>query len=349
MNDLGQLAVNIDYAEPPAIIRTHSITIEEAEQMDWSQSPDWAKCSADQLTMLYGLQLFQPLIPDWSAKRSGHLLASWNPNQNDQKNPTVVIQHGGVGVCSTDYGHGAWFKAQGYNVLVLDSFWSRGFSANWRKIDAPVSSHGPHYSALGANTRARDAFASAQWLREQPEVDQNKIFLIGSSQGGWGVLRAFTDEKSITENYKGLFRAGVAIYPVCWSWQHTPGTRSDNVPEILNPRLSPYHSPLMIISVGLEPLGSATDINSGNPNITKLATIHVRYLDQTHAFDAEPPPGEEHGRCWYSTNPNWCKASGGRDPVTGNCIGSSKADMCEDPAATLLARRDMIDFLDQYN
>jgi dienelactone hydrolase len=338
----SQAWFNSDYPEPPPIVRTNGMTAEEMIRMNWG------KRSTDEQIMRYGLQPFQPLIPDWSKKKSGNLLASWNPVFNNQKNPTVVLQHGGVGGPGpTEWGHGAWFKKQGYNVLVLDSFWSRGFVANWRKIDGSVGSHGRHMSELGANTRARDAFATARWLRERPEVDSNRIYLIGGSQGGWSVLRAFTDEKSITEKYKGLFRAGISIYPVCWSWQRTPGNHGNGVPENLNPRLGPFHSPLLILTVGLEPPGSATDINVCDPNIIKSATKHIRYHDQTHAFDSEPAPGAPRGRCWYSANPHWCGASGGRDAL-GNCKGSPKPDMCEDATATDIARQDMLNFLEQF-
>ncbi len=335
---------NSDYPEPPPIVRSHGMTAEEMRRMDWGQR------SVDEQIVRYGLQRFRPIIPDWSAKKSGQLLASWNPVYNGQKNPTVVLQHGGVGGPGpTEWGHGAWFVRQGYNVLILDSYWSRGFVANWRQIDGSVSQHRGMFSSLGANTRARDAFAAAKWLKEQPEVNPDRIYLIGGSQGGWSVLRAFTDEKSITENYKGLFRAGVSIYPVCWSWQRTPAPHGNNISQSLNPRLGPYHSPLLIISVGLEPPGSATDINTCDPNIIKSATKHIRYADQTHAFDSEPAPGVSRPpKCWQSSNPHWCGPNGsGRGP-NGNCIGSPKPDMCEDPGATEVARRDMLAFMEQY-
>ena len=161
------------------------------------------------------------------------------------------------------------------------------------------------------------------------------------------MLRAFTDEKSITERHKGLFRAGVAIYPVCWSWQRTPGRHGEGATQMLNPRLGPYYAPLLILTVGLEPPGSATDMNSCDPAIFSSASAHIRYPEQTHAFDAEPPPGQPRGRCWYSANPHWCGASGGRD-ASGNCKGSPKADMCEDTSATEVARQDMLRFIDQF-
>jgi len=133
--------INADHPQPPPIVRTTALTAEEMQRMGWGQR------SSDEQIMRYGLESFQPLIPDWANKKTGYLLASWNPVFNGKRNPTVVLQHGGVGGPGpTEWGHGAWFKRQGYNVLVLDSFWSRGFIANWRKIDASVGSHGRHMS-----------------------------------------------------------------------------------------------------------------------------------------------------------------------------------------------------------
>jgi dienelactone hydrolase len=330
-----------DYEEPPAIIRTDPPNAEEVQKLKFGNK------ALNEQVIRFGLARHQPLIPDWSGSKSGKLLASWNPSHKEGKNPTLVIQHGGVGgPGSTDYGHARWFLSQGFNVLVLDSFWSRGFIANWRKIDSTY--HGPHFSSLGANTRARDAFAAARWLREQPQVDSNRIFLAGGSQGGWSVLRAFTDEKSIKEQHQGLFRAGVAIYPACWSWQKTPGNHGTNVPQNLNPKLGPFYAPVFLVTVELEPPGSATDINACNPNLVQWAHTHTRIPNTTHAFDDESPPEKPSNRCWYSANPHWCNASGGRDSATGNCVGAPKADFCSDLDATQKLRNEMIDFFHSF-
>ncbi len=333
----------IDYDEPPSINRFEPPNIEEVKKLKFGNK------GLNEQVVRFGLAQHKSLIPDWSVKKTGKLLASWNPYLKDGKHPTLVIQHGGVGgPGATDYGHARWFLAQGFNVLVLDSFWSRGFIANWRKIEANVSEHGGAFSTLGANTRARDAFAAAQWLREQPEVDASRIFLIGGSQGGWSVLRAFTDEKSITEKNKGLFRAGVSIYPACWSWQRTPGNHGINVTQNLNPKLGPFYAPVLLITAELEPPGSATDINSCNPNIVKWVHQHLRLSNTTHAFDSEAPPEKPINSCWYSNNPHWCKASGGRDGNTGNCIGAPKADFCSDIEVTKSVRIKMLNFLSAF-
>ena len=332
-----------DFDEPPPIVRTEPPNLQEVQKLKFGNK------ALNEQVIRYGLASHVPLIPDWSEKKSGKLLASWNPIKQDGKYPTIVIQHGGVGgPGATDYGHARWFIAQGFNILVLDSHWSRGFIANWRKIDADVSEHGAAFSTLGANTRARDAFAAARWLQEQPQVDASRIFLIGGSQGGWSVLRAFTDEKSITEKHGNLFRAGIAIYPACWSWQQTPARDRNNVPQTLLPKLGPFYAPVFLITAELEPPGSATDINSCDPNIAKWAFKHMRLANTTHAFDSETPPEKPVNNCWYSANPHWCRSSGGRNVATGNCIGAPKADFCSDLDVTKSARMEMLNFMNSF-
>ena len=334
---------NRDYDEPPAIIRVEPPTSEEMQRLNFG------RYSANAQIRRFGLADHTPLIPDWSKAQSGKLLASWNPAETPGRRPTIVLQHGGVGgPGSIDYGHARWFKAHGYNVLILDSFWSRGFIANWRKIDEPVSAHGRSFSSLGANTRARDAFAAARWLQEQPSVDASRIYLVGGSQGGWSVLRAFTDEKSIAEKYKGLFRAGVAIYPACWSWQVTPERHAQHTSSEQRPRLGPFYGPVFLVTVELEPPGSQTDMQSCDQRLLSWAAQHRFFAQTTHAFDDESPPENPVDRCWYSANPNWCNASGGRDPSTGNCRASTKADFCSESRKTLDLREEILEFFKRH-
>jgi dienelactone hydrolase len=330
-----------EYEEPPPIVRAEPPNLQEVQKLKIGNK------ALNEQIIRFGLARHVPLIPDWSKAQTGKLFGSWNIANGVGKQPTIIIQHGGNGgPGTTDYGHARWFLGQGFNVLVLDSFWSRGFISNWKKIDSDF--YGGAFSTLGANTRARDAFAAARWLREQPQVDASRIFLMGGSQGGWSVLRAFTDEKSITETHKELFRAGVSIYPACWSWQQTPGNRGANVPENLNPRLGPFYAPVLLVTVELEPPGSATDINSCNPNLVKWASKHIRLENTTHAFDAESPPEKPVNRCENSSNPHWCQASGGRDPITGNCKGAPKADSCADVDVTKDLRIQILDFLKSF-
>jgi dienelactone hydrolase len=115
-----------------------------------------------------------------------------------------------------------------------------------------------------------DAAAAAKWLRTQG-VDKDKIFLMGGSQGGWTVLRTFTDEKWINENVKGLYRGGISLYPVC----NSKGFRDD-------PELGPYHSPVIVFTAGRD---GATPPDRCPSRVFKEAQSWTHYPDATHAFD----------------------------------------------------------------
>ena len=135
---------------------------------------------------------------------------------------------------------------------------------------------------------------------------------------------------------------------MCWSWQQTPGNHGANMSKILNPKLDPFYAPVMLITVELEPPGSATDIHSCNPDLIKWAFRHIRLSQTTHAFDSETRPEKPENRCWYSANPHWCTASGGRDAATGNCVGAPKADSCADVDRTKNLRIEMLEFLHSF-
>ena len=129
-------------------------------------------------TRKVGLAALQPLVPAYAG--AGRLLASWNPHPRGVAGrPTFVVVHGGHGLVPTNFATALWLRdALGANVMVLDSYWSRGREENWAT-----------WTAFGANMRALDAIAAARWLRDTAAVDPARIFLYGDSQGGWTVLR----------------------------------------------------------------------------------------------------------------------------------------------------------------
>jgi dipeptidyl aminopeptidase/acylaminoacyl peptidase len=171
-------------------------------------------------TTKVNLAPMRPVVPTFNGK--GNLLASWNPHPEGVKNrPTFVIVHGGHGLVPGDFATALWARKDlGANTLVLDSYWSRGRDENWVT-----------YTPLGANARMLDAIATGRWLVSQG-IDPNQLFLMGGSQGGWAVLRTFTDEPFMREYAKGLYRAGFSLYPVC----NSKGWKED-------PTLGPYWGP----------------------------------------------------------------------------------------------------------
>jgi dienelactone hydrolase len=210
-------------------------------------------------TTKVNLAPMRPIVPTFNGK--GNLLASWTPHPDGVKNrPTFVIVHGGHGLTPGDFATALWARKDlGANTLVLDSYWSRGRDENWVT-----------YTPLGANARMLDAIATGRWLVSQG-VDPNQLFLMGGSQGGWAVLRTFTDEPFMREHAKGLYRAGFSLYPVC----NSKGWKED-------PTLGPYWGPVLVFTAGKD---TATPPERCPTRVFKDATSWTHYPEATHGWD----------------------------------------------------------------
>ncbi|PHY05434.1 MAG: dienelactone hydrolase [Alcaligenaceae bacterium] len=240
-------AADIDYFQPPIIATVapeHPIT----------------NYSLYNNTIKVNLAPMRPLIPAYNNK--GNLLASWTPHpQGIANRPTIVIMHGGHGLIPGDFATAVWARDQlGANTLVLDSYWSRGQNENWVT-----------YTRLGANARTLDAIAAGKWLFRQG-IDPKKLILMGGSQGGWAVLRTFTNEPFITEQASGLYRAGISLYPVC----NSKGWRDD-------PALGPYWGPVLVFTAGKD---TATPPERCPTRVFSAATAWTHYPEATHGWDA---------------------------------------------------------------
>jgi dienelactone hydrolase len=115
-----------------------------------------------------------------------------------------------------------------------------------------------------------DAIAAGRWLGLQ-DIDKDKLFLMGGSQGGWTVLRTFTDEPFMDQNAKGLYRAGFSLYPVC----NSKGWKTD-------PTLGPYWGPVLVFTAGKD---TATDPRKCPTRVFKEAASWIHYPDATHGWD----------------------------------------------------------------
>jgi dienelactone hydrolase len=210
-------------------------------------------------TIKVNLAPMRPIIPAFNNK--GNLLASWTPHPKGVKGrPTFVFVHGGHGLIPGDFATALWARDElGANTLVLDHHWSRGQQENWET-----------YTRLGANARMLDAIAAGRWLGLQG-IDKDKLFLMGGSQGGWTVLRTFTDEPFMDQNAKGLYRAGFSLYPVCSS----KGWKTD-------PPLGPYWGPVLVFTAGKD---TATDPRKCPTRVFKEATSWTHYPEATHGWD----------------------------------------------------------------
>ena len=211
-------------------------------------------------TTRIGLASFKAQIPAYNGR--GFLLASWTPHPKGVANrPTFVIIHGGHGLVPTNFASALWARQTlGANVLVLDSYWSRGRDNNWET-----------WTPFGANMRALDVIAAARWLKTTQGIDPSKLVLMGDSQGGWTVLRAFTNDPYLRNQMKGLYRAGVALYPNC---------RSDA--SIYRPQLGPYTAPVIIFTGGKD---TATPVSECDDKILRAAKSWKHYPLDTHGWD----------------------------------------------------------------
>lgn len=125
--------------------------------------------------------------------------------------PAVVICHGSDGVDGRGAFHAAALNEAGIATLEIDMWAARGVTR-------------------GAAARPRspvetlsDAFAAKAFLADQPEVDPERIAIMGFSWGGVvALLAATTPAQALLAGAPG-FRAHVAMYPVCWAYERAPG------------------------------------------------------------------------------------------------------------------------------
>jgi len=201
----------------------------------------------------------------------GLLQASWNPAEQISSRPTFIGLHGGHGIGSVERTYFLELhKKFGYNLLILDSYWSRGLSQNWSRSDK-----------ADGTVRTYDLISAAEWLISEKKVDPRQIYLIGGSQGGWTVLRAMTKGIPTEGKVKSLIRAGFAFYPVC----DVGG-------------LSPYHSDTFIFTGDAD---ETTHPRTCHRGVLQSAKTHVNYPNAHHGFDTYEANGGN--GCGKSLNP----------------------------------------------
>jgi dienelactone hydrolase len=120
----------------------------------------------------------------------------------------VILLHGCGGI-----GPGIWDWARrlnswGYAALVLNSFSSRGATS----VCAPDKQR-----LVTPRDRAGDVISAALWLRTQPNIDGDRIGVLGQSHGGR--TAALVTERRYEQLYPGLLKAAVDYYGGCGSAQ----------------------------------------------------------------------------------------------------------------------------------
>ncbi|MDT9001385.1 dienelactone hydrolase family protein [Paucibacter sp. APW11] len=150
-------------------------------------------------------------------QRAGHALAlraHWfAADATATRRPALVLLHGcggayqGSGRLSARMTEMAGLlNAQGWHVLVLDSFGARG--------EKSICTQRIGTRAITMANRRLDALGALQWLATRPEVDASRLALIGWSNGGSTVLAA-SDLNVAAVRQGPRPRALVAFYPGC--------------------------------------------------------------------------------------------------------------------------------------
>lgn len=172
---------------------------------------------------------------------------------------TVILLHGCGGlqgaVLSSLRAHAFALQSAGFATLILDSFNPRGISGGWVcKRDSRL--------ARAQAYRQRDVRDAIRFLKAQTELNADRIFIVGQSNGG--SVASLIAHRPI----KGV-RASVAFYPWCGA-----------VPS--NPRV-----PLLVLSGDADDWTPPTRCKSLDKAGDRLTV--VTYPGAVHSFDLNIP------------------------------------------------------------
>ena len=128
------------------------------------------------------------------------------------KVPAVVILHGTLGVAYTGIYYAEALNRAGISTLEIDQWGGRGLQG------------GAASRPKGLADNLSDVAGAYRLLAARPEIDSDRIGLMGSSMGGIETMLMMTRRNSDAVLGPGVhFRAAVALYPACWLYNHAPG------------------------------------------------------------------------------------------------------------------------------
>lgn len=190
------------------------------------------------------------------------------PIGQDERLPAVVIMHSGVGQASQDWYYAKIFRKWGLAVFAVNTFKKRG-------IETTVFDH----SLVSEATFMRDAFEALTYLAALPNIDPNRVALLGFSKSGapaiFSALTRFQEPLS-TEGF--AFAAHVSFYPYCGLDMADMTTTG---------------APILVFTAEndtVTPARLCTDLASRILNAQPTALIEVKtFSGAMHAFDYPHP------------------------------------------------------------
>lgn len=148
------------------------------------------------------------------------------PKQIAPKVPAMVIMHGIGGLYMRDGRRRAYFEyaellaSNGIAAVIIDTHGARGLGVSSQLGNTEVSIY----------SFAADAFAAADLLRTHPQIDPDRIGIMGFSKGGLTSLLVTDERLSVLSKTGAPFKLHIPIYPGCQTF-----------PENLRPTKAPVH------------------------------------------------------------------------------------------------------------
>ncbi len=189
--------------------------------------------------------------------------------------PAVVIVHGTSGVDSRGAYHAEALNDAGIATLELD-MWSP------RQMQGGT---GPNGRPENVPETLPDAFGALVYLASRPDIDPDRIGIMGFSWGG--VVSMLTATRRYCEQVLGdyplRFAAHAPFYPVCWGYNRIPGyefTELTGAPVFIQSgECDTYDEP-----------DSCEKLLQGLSSEARRSVTLTMYPDATHAFNRLEPP-----------------------------------------------------------
>lgn len=149
----------------------------------------------------------------WSA--DGTIIRGWlETPEGEGPHPAVVMMHSCFGsindrdeLAAHDRSWADILTKNGYAILAVDSYTPRGTGSLCQERNRPV---------LARAERPWDAIGGLQFLQERPDVDGDRVAIMGWSNGAITSLWTVRDGASAATALEGSdFRTAVAYYPLC--------------------------------------------------------------------------------------------------------------------------------------
>ena len=161
--------------------------------VDWQPVISFEKFQSKDITVKGKLKL--PVAYQWRKKR-------FMPRKNL---PAVVILHGSAGVDSRGDFYARALNAAGIATFEIDMWEARGINSAADRPPIPLFTY-------------PDAFGALKFLSEHPNIDPNRIGVLGFSWGGVVTMASATERYASQFGGTLRFAAHVAHYPICYAY-----------------------------------------------------------------------------------------------------------------------------------